>query len=181
MNLYTMILFLHLAGMAALFIGYGLEWAASTLLRGATTAGEARSWLRIYRGSLPVSGPGLLLIILSGGYMAGVGHAGGEGWVVAAWIGVAVALLIGFGLLLPKIKKLRAALPSEGSAALSGDALAGVKDPVIMTLIRIRTMLAVGIIYLMTAKPALVPSLVVLLAAIGIGVILAAPGWLRGR
>jgi hypothetical protein len=181
MNTYSVVLFLHFVGMAALFIGYGLEWAASTLLRGATTAGETRSWLRIYRGSLPVSGPGLLLLIFTGFYMAGVTHLSGAGWVIATLIGIALALVIGFVLLLPRIKKLRAALPPEGTAALAGDALARVQDPVITTLIRIRTMLAIGIVYLMTAKPMLVPSLVVLLAAIGLGVILAAPAWSRGR
>ncbi len=181
MNSYTIVLFLHFAGMAALFIGYGLEWTASALLRRATTAGEARSWLRIYRGSLPVSGPGLLLLILTGGYMAGVTERSAAGWVIAAWIGIAVALVIGFGLLLPRFKKLRPVLQSsEATAALSGEVLGRVKDPVITTLIRIRTMLAIGIVYLMTAKTPLVPSLVVLLAAIGLGVILAAPAWSQG-
>jgi hypothetical protein len=33
----------------------------------------------------------------------------------------------------------------------------------------------------MTAKPELVPALVVLLAAIGLGVILAAPAWSRAK
>jgi hypothetical protein len=179
MNTYTIVLFLHFVGMAALFIGYGLEWTASALLRGATTAGEARSWLRIYRGSLPVSGPGLLLLILTGGYMAGVTQRSAAGWVIAAWIGILVALVIGFGLLLPRFKKLRLLLQAEGTAALSSEVLGRVKDPVIITLIRIRSMLAIGIVYLMTAKPELVPSLVVLLAAIGLGVILAAPAWSR--
>ena len=91
-----------------------------------------------------------------------------------------LALVIGFGMLLPRFKKLRAALPAEGTAALGGEALSLVKDPVIPTLIRIRTMLAIGIVYLMTAKTPLVPSLVVLLATIGLGVILAAPAWSRG-
>jgi hypothetical protein len=179
MNTYQLVLFLHFVGMSALFIGYGLEWTASTLLHGAMVAGEARSWLRIYRGSLPVSGPGLLLLILTGGYMAGVTQLSAAGWVIGAWIGIAVALVIGFGILLPRLKKIRAVLP-DGGATLSGEALLRVKDPVITTLIRIRTMLAIGIVYLMTAKPALVPSLVVLLATIGLGVILAAPAWLRG-
>ena len=178
MNTYTVVLFFHFVGMAALFVGYGLEWAASALLRRATTAGEARSWLRIYRGSLPVSGPGLLLLILTGGYMAGVTDRSAAGWVIAAWIGIAVALVIGFGLLLPRFKKMRPALQaSEATAALSSEVLGHVQDPVIVTLIRIRTMLAIGIVYLMTAKPLLVPSLVVLLAAIGLGVIVAAPAW----
>jgi len=180
MSTYTIVLFFHFVGMAALFIGYGLEWAASALLHRAATAGEARSWLRIYRGSLPVSGPGLLLLILTGGYMAGVTSRSAAGWVIAAWIGILVALVIGFGLLLPRFKKLRPLLQSsEGTAALGSEALGRVKDPVIVTLIRIRTMLAIGILYLMTAKPELVPSLVVLLAAIGLGVILAAPAWSR--
>jgi hypothetical protein len=72
---------------------------------------------------------------------------------------------------------LRTALPAEGTAALGGEVLGGAKDPVVPTLIRIRTMLAIGIVYLMAAKPPLVPSCVVLLAAIGVGVILAAPAW----
>jgi hypothetical protein len=177
MNTYSVVLFLHFVGMAALFIGYGLEWAASTLLRGSTTGGEARAWLRIYRGSLPVSGPGLLLLIFTGFYMAGVAHLSSAGWVIATLIGIVLALIIGFVLLLPRIKKLRTALPPEGSATLSGDALVRAQDPVIATLIRIRSMLAIGIVYLMTAKPMLVPSLVVLLATIGLGVILAAPAW----
>ena len=178
MNTYPIVLFFHLVGMVGLFIGYGLEWTASTLLRGATTAGEARSWLRIYRGSLPVSGPGLLLVILTGGYLAGIGHLGLAGWVLGAWIGIAVALIIGFGLLLPRIKKLRAALP-EGSAALGGEALHRVRDPVITTLIRARVLLALGIVYLMAIKPAdLATALIVLVVALALGALsAAATGW----
>lgn len=177
MNSYMIILFLHLVGMAALFFGYGLEWTGSSLLRGATTAGEARAWLRIYRASLPVSGPGLLLLLLTGFYLAGVNKMTKQGWVIATLIGILLALVIGFGMLLPRFKKLRTALPAEGTAALGGEVLGGAKDPVVPTLIRIRTMLAIGIVYLMAAKPPLVPSCVVLLAAIGVGVILAAPAW----
>jgi hypothetical protein len=174
MNTYSIVLFFHFVGMAGLFIGYGLEWAASALLPGATTAGEARTWLRIYRASLPVSGPGLLLLMLTGGYLAGVAHLGAAGWVLGAWIGVAVALLMGFGLLLPRMKKVRAALP-EGTAALGGDALGRVQDPIIPTLIRARVGLALGIVYLMTAKPAaLATALIVLVVALGVGALCAA-------
>ena len=182
MNTYSLVLYFHFVGMAGLFIGYGLEWVASTLLRGATTAGEARSWLRIYRGSLPVSGPGLLLLILTGGYMAGVGHLGPAGWIMAAWIGIAVALIMGFALLLPRMRKVRAALPAEGTAALSGDALARVKDPVITTLIRARVVLSLGIVYLMTAKPVeLGTSLIILACALALGALCAAATWSRGK
>src|SRR5260370_35405717 len=118
MNPSLIILFLHLVGMAALFFGYGLEWTGSSLLRGATTAGEARSWLRIYRASLPVSGPGLLLLILTGFYMAGVNNMTKEGWVIAPLIGIVLALAVGFEMLLPGFSKLRCALPRAGTVAL---------------------------------------------------------------
>jgi hypothetical protein len=180
MNIYLLVLFFHFVGMAALFIGYGLEWTAATLLRSATTAEEARAGLRIYRGSLPVSGPGLLLLILTGGYLAGVAHLGTAGWIIAAWIGIAVALVMGFGLLLPRIKKLRGALP-EGNAELGRDALALVKDAMITTLIRARAVLALGIVYLMTEKPVEVTtSLLILVVALALGSLSAAGAWSRG-
>jgi len=37
MTVYTLVLYSHLLGALALFIGYGIEWAASTLFRNATS------------------------------------------------------------------------------------------------------------------------------------------------
>ena len=100
-------------------------------------------------------------MILTGGYMAGVARLGAAGWIIAAWIGIAVALVMGFALLLPRFKKLRAALP-EGNAALGGDARVRVQDRAITTLIRARAVLALGIVFLMTEKPVeLTTSLIV--------------------
>ncbi len=100
MNVYALVLFLHFLGMAALFIGYGLELTASGLLRGAATGDQARAWLRIYRVSLPVSGPALALLILSGGFLGAVTGLSKEGWVLVSFAGILVALFIGFGLLM---------------------------------------------------------------------------------
>ena len=177
MNSCSLVLFLHLAGMAGLFLGYGLEWGASALLGRATTADQARSWLRIYRLSLPISGPGLLLLIFTGFYLAGVAHVTKEGWVTASLLAIVVALAVGFGLILPRVRAIRGALP-EGSPHLSPKALQHVQNPLIPTLIRVRTFLALGIVYLMTIKPAaLGTSLLILLAAGIVGLLFSAPVW----
>src|SRR5215469_16729041 len=63
MSNYTLGLFFHFVGLAALFVGYGLEWIVSGLLRKATTVEQVRAWLRVYRTSLPISGPGLPTLI----------------------------------------------------------------------------------------------------------------------
>ncbi len=172
MSVYANIVFLHLVGMAGLFIGYGLEWVSTARLRRATTGAAARTWLGTYRLSLPLSGPALLLLILTGGYMAGVTGASKEGWILASFLGIVVALGIGFGLVMPGMKRLKAALP-EGEAALTGTALARVQDGVIVMLIRLRTFLALGIVYLMVVKPALLTSCGVLLIAMAIGALTA--------
>ena len=178
MTPYAIGLFLHFLGMVALFVGYGLEWTASSLLRRSTTSDQVRSWLRIYRASLPVSGPGLLVLILSGGYLASVTGGMKQGWISAALIGIVFALGIGFVFVLPRMKALRAALP-EADALLSEKGRSLVQDPVIVTLIRVRAMLALGIVYLMTAKPEMLSTaLFILLGFIVAGMLCSLSSWL---
>jgi|SRR5580704_5936087 hypothetical protein len=178
MTTYAAVLFLHFLGLIGLFAGYGLEWVASALLRGATSTVQARSWLRVYRFSLPISGPALLLLIVSGGYLASLSGAMKQGWIPASFVGILVALAIGFGLILPRITKIRAALP-EGGGPLPSDALSRLQQPVIATLVRVRFLLAIGIVYVMVAKTPLYTSLLILLVAMIIGLIAAAPSWSR--
>ena len=170
-------LYLHFLGLIGLFMGYGLEWNASSLLRRATSAEQARAWLRIYRFSLPISGPGLLVLIVSGGYLASVTGAMKQGWISASLLAIVVALGIGFVFILPRVRTIRAALP-EGNVALPEAALERAQDPMVVTLIRVRFVLALGIVYLMTAKPqSLATALFILLGAIVIGLLCAASAW----
>ena len=178
MSTYSIVLFFHFLGLIGLFIGYGMEWVTSALLRQASTADQARSWLRVYRVSLPVSGPALLLLIATGGYLAA--QVGGMklGWITATWVGIVIALGIGFGLILPRVKGIRAAL-TVGNAALSTDALARLRDPLLATLIRVRFFLAIGIVYLMTAKSSFESGLIALLIAMVAGLAVSIPSWSR--
>ncbi len=177
MTAYALTLFTHFLGLIALFVGYGLEWAASSLLRHSTTSDQARSWLRIYRLSLPLSGPGLLILIVSGGYLASITGTMKQGWISGSLLAIVLALGIGFVLILPRVKRIRAALP-EGNLTLPSAILARLQDPMIITLIRVRFLLAVGIVLLMTSKPQLLStSLFILLGAIVVGLLCAATAW----
>jgi predicted integral membrane protein DUF2269 len=177
MNLYQFALFTHFVGLVGLFVGYGLEWAASALLRSSKTSDQARNWLRVYKLSLPISGPALLILILSGGYMASITKAIKQGWISASLLAIAVALGIGFVFVLPRVKRIRAALP-EGTVTLPESFLARVQDPMIVTLIRVRFMLTLSIVYLMTAKPlTLATSLFILLGGIVVGLVCSAAAW----
>ena len=174
MTYYSLALFFHFVGLVALFIGYGIEWIVSAFLRGAVTTDQARAWLRVYRTSLPISGPGLLVLILSGGYLAHLSGAMKTGWLSASLIAIVLALGIGFMFILPLVRAVRNALP-EGSAVLPESATALLHAPGLPTLIRVRAMLALGIVYLMTVKPdTLASSLLALGVAIVLGLLASA-------
>src|SRR5215469_15737387 len=152
MTPHNIVLFLHFVGLVGLFVGYGLEWIVSSLLRRSTSAEQARAWLRVYRVSLPISGPGLLLLILTGGYLASITGTMTQGWISASLVAIVVALGIGFTLILPRVRAIRGAL-SQGDGVLPAGALERLHDPTLPTLIRVRALLALGIVYLMTTKP----------------------------
>lgn len=177
MTAYNLNLFAHFVGLVALFVGYGLEWTASSLLRRSATSDHARSWLRIYKLSLPISGPGLLILILSGGYMASVTGSMRQGWISGSLLAIIFALGIGFVFILPRVKRIRAALPGS-NVDLPQTIIARLQDPMIPTLIRVRFLLALGIVYLMTTKPELLStSLFILLGFVVVGLLCGATSW----
>ena len=179
MTLYSNVLFVHIASALALFLGYGLEWTVSALLRHASTTDQARAWLRVYRVSPPVTGVALAVLILSGGWLSALSGGMNNGWLIVSVLGIVVALLIGFALILPRVRGIRGALP-EGNAPLTPEALLVLQSGALPTLVRVRVMLAVGIVYLMTAKPPLGASLIVLAVSMVLGVLLSVTAWSRG-
>jgi len=178
MTLFTIVIFLHLLGALALFIGYGIEWAASSLFRSASSVEQARAWLRMFMFSPALAGVGLGVLILSGGYLASLSGAMKQGWIPASLLGVAIALLIGFIVILPRMRGIRKVLPAQ-DAAVSAELRVRLADPLLLTAIRVRVMLALAIVYLMVAKTRFLPSLVALLVAMLLGLLFSIPIWRR--
>jgi hypothetical protein len=93
-----------------------------------------------------------------------------QGWIPATFIGIFLALALGFALILPRMKRIRTALPA-GNEPLSATLRSAIADPILLTAIRTRFMLASGIVYVMAAKPPFVSSLIVLAVAAVLGVV----------
>ena len=177
MSPYTIPVFVHLLGALALFVGYGIEWGVSALFQNAASAEQLRSWLRVFKISPALSGAGLLVLLLSGGYLASLSPGTmRQGWISATFLGIIVALALGFALILPRMRGIRSALPA-GNEALPAALRNRLADPVLLTAIRVRVLLATGIVYLMVAKNPLVPSLVALGVAAILGALLSVSTW----
>jgi hypothetical protein len=178
MTIYTVVLYAHLLGAVALFIGQGIEWTASSLFRGASSTEQVRAWLRVFKVSPPLSGIGIAVLLLSGGYLAQRSGAMKQGWIPASLLAIGMALALGFALILPRMNKIRKTLPSLNEP-VSPELRARLTDPILLSAIRIRVLLAVGILYLMAAKMPFTPSLLALLIALAVGLLFSAPVWRR--
>ena len=172
------VIYAHLLGALALFIGYGIEWTASALFRGASSTEQVRAWLRVFKVSPPLAGGGLGVLLLSGGYLASLTGAMRQGWIPATLVGIGMALLLGFGFILPRMRAIRNSLPSLNEP-VAGDLRPRLSDPLLLTAIRVRLLLAAGIVYLMIAKSPFTPSLVALAVALILGLLLSIPVWRR--
>ena len=178
MTVYTVVVYAHLLGAFAFFMACGIEWTASALFRNATSTEQVGAWLRVFKVSPPLYGIGLLVLLLSGGYLASRMGAMKQGWIPATLLAIGLAVVGGVTLILPRMKRIRKAWPSHDQA-VTGEFRRLLSDPLLHSAIRTRVLLAAGIVYLMVAKPPFAPSLDALAAALVLGVVFSAPVWRR--
>jgi hypothetical protein len=174
MNVHIVVLYLHLLGALALFIGYGIEWTASSLFRNASSTEQVRAWLRVFKVSPPLTGAGLGILLLSGGHLAYLSGALKQGWIPATLLAIFVALVLGFALILPRMTQIRKLLPSLNEP-IASELRARLSDPLLLSAIRIRVLLAAGIVYLMASKMPFAPSLLALAATLVLGFLFSLP------
>ncbi len=174
MTLYSLILFVHLTGVVALFLAFGLEWAAISFLGKANSPAEAQTWLRLGRLGPLINGPALLLVILSGGYLASIINAFKQGWIPASFIGIAVVALLGGVINVPKMRAIRLTIPQGGDALSTA-----LRTKLLPVSVRLRTFAALGIVFMMAAKLPLGPSLLALVAGLVVGLLVSVPALTR--
>jgi len=172
MNDYAIALFLHIVGALGLFVALALEWTSLLLLRRATTTEQVRERMRLASGVRGVSGASLATLLVSGLYLTATV------WGGVAWIGVALGAMVLMALLGAVLSGPRMA--AIGQAVAHGS-LAPVPDPLLWVSIQIRLAVALGIVFLMTFKPSLVGSLLIIAVAAVLGLIAALPAVVAGR
>lgn len=176
---YSIALFLHIVGGLGFFVALGLEWISLRRLEHATTSEQAREWLGVL-GLLRRIGPASMgLILLAGFYMMATV------WGGVAWIGIAFAAMILLAVLGAVLTGRRMAVVGRAVAAESGALSRAFRqrlhDPLLWASIQTRIAIALGIVFLMTAKPELGGALLTIGVAIILGLVSAWPRWSRSR
>jgi hypothetical protein len=168
--IYPLVLFLHILGALGLIAALTLEAIGLRGLRRAVRSEDALMWLGISRGLVLRLAPASLgLILVTGLYMTATSW-GAKGWILVAL--ASLVLLAVVGALWTGIRMARIG-PAVGRASgpLSDELKARLRDPLLVTSIRTRVALVLGIAFLMTVKPSAVASLGVIAVAAVIGVL----------
>lgn len=177
MTVYSIILFLHIVGALGLFAALALEVISLLYLQRANRVEPVREWLNASRWLDRLGPISMGLLLLSGFHMMATT------WGGVAWIGVTLGamvlfVIVGIALTRSRLAALNRAMVTE-SGALSPALRRQLHDPFLWASIKLRVALGLGIVFLMTIKPDLGGSLLVIGVAIILGLVATWPLWRR--
>ena len=182
MNLYTIALFLHVAGDIGIFVGLGVQLLCLMPLRRAQRVEQVHLLAGLIRTADVVSVTGALLTIATGLYMALTAWNLQVGWIAVA-LGSLVALIL--PLIADVIEPRTKAIVKMAGGAEAGPIPAAfsrhIHDPVLAIGLQTAAAVVLGIVFLMTTKPALAGSIITMAAALALGLASGLPLWIKRR
>jgi hypothetical protein len=168
---YALVLFLHILGAFGLIAAITLEAIGLRGLRRAVRTEDALMWLGISRGLVLRLAPASLgLILVTGLYMMATTW-GPKGWILvalASLVLLAVVGALGTGI---RMARIGAAVGGASAGPLSDDLRRALRDRILLTSLRTRLAIVLGVGFLMTVKPSSLASVVVIILAAAIGLL----------
>jgi hypothetical protein len=165
------VLFLHILGAFGLIAAITLEAIGLRGLRRAVRTEDALMWLGISRGLVLRLAPASLgLILVTGLYMTATTW-GPKGWILvalASLVLLAVVGALGTGI---RMARIGSAVGGASAGPLSDDLRRALRDPILLTSLRTRLAIVLGVVFLMTVKPSSLASVVVIILAAAIGLL----------
>ena len=170
MSLYSLVLFIHVMAAIGLFVGLALEGFVSIRIGKAADADQMRFFIRVFDRLRWIFIPSVAGILLGGFYLASQ-YGRGTFWIPAALIATLAIMLIGGIMTGGPMARLKKAMVNAGTAfdALSLQA----RSRQVALSYALRLGLALAIVFLMTAKPDVWPSVVALSVGCIVGVAIA--------
>ena len=177
MTLYSIILFLHVGSALVLAAALGVEGMLLARLRRTTSARDAEPWLGMWRMVPWSASLSLLVLLLTGGYLAGVLGQWPLAWPKVAL--VALVLIGALGGITGKRMRLARKACSAGDGSDS-ECFRRLQDPLLKIAVSMKTALLFVAVLLMTATPGLYASSGIVAGGLLVGFLVSLPGLSRG-
>jgi Predicted integral membrane protein (DUF2269) len=169
MTIYNLVLFLHVSGAIGYFLGIGTWLFVLVGLRRAKRVEQVRALVNLIGLSRPLSGIGVLFILATGLYMALTAWSLQTGWILVALISLILMASSGAALIEPRRRALDRLAREAPDGPLPQPLELRTHDPVLLTALQTIGALLLGTVFLMTTKPGLVGSLIVMVIALLLG------------
>jgi hypothetical protein len=170
MTLFSAVLFIHVLSAITVFVALTFEGSILFRLRSAETLDELRFPAHAFRRLGPIYGVAFAGILLGGIYLAASLHLKAT-WVPVALLSTLVLLAVGGIVTGRRMSRIRRALSESQPAFQPASAIAN-SDALVCSY-GFRAGILVGVLYLMTAMPALLTSLLVLTLTCVAGIVVA--------
>src|SRR6266487_4270687 len=170
MSIYSIILFVHVIGAIGYFLGIGTQLFVLVGLRRAQRVEQVRALIQLNDQSGPVSGISVLLLLAAGLYLALAAWSLLTSWILVALISLILMVPTTAALIAPRRSAIVKQLAREAPGGELSEALERhIDDPVLATVCTTVLTLLLGLVFLMTTKPNLVGSLIVMVVALLLG------------
>jgi hypothetical protein len=176
MTLYSIILFLHIAGVLGLFASLSFEVLSLFHLRRARDLSDVHRWIDPVPGIRLLAIASILVVLFSGVYLAVGMSAFDLAWPKVAI--VALLLIATFGALTGKRRR-TIRRSSAAAAKMKPELLRQLQDPFLKISLGIRIAVFLGVVLLMAATPGLWQSIAIVMVSVVLGLLLSLVAWRR--
>jgi len=169
MSIYNIILFLHVSGAIGYFVGMGTWLFGFAAMRRAQRVEQMRALTNLTGRLSPLFGISVLLILASGLYMAITAWGLWTGWIAVALISLILIAPLGTAFIEPRRRAIARLALEAPDGPLPQALQQRIHDPTLGTALQTVTVLLLGIVFLMTTKPELIGSIIVMAVALVLG------------
>jgi hypothetical protein len=169
MSIYKIVLFLHVSGAIGYFVGMGTWLFGFAALRRAQRVEQVRALTNLTGRLGPLFGISVLLILVTGLYMAITAWGFQTGWIPVALVSLIFTASLGTAFVEPRRRAIARLAQEAPDGSLPQELEQRMHDPILGTALQTVTILLLGIVFLMTNKPSLVGSLIVMAVALALG------------
>ena len=169
MSIYTIALFLHVSGAIGYFISIGTWLFGLATLRRVQRVEQVRSIVNLVGLTGPLFGVSVLFILVAGLYMAVTAWGLQTGWIEVALISLILMAPLGSALVEPRRRAIDRMAREAPDGPLPESLEQRIHDPLLGTTLQTLATLLLGIVFLMTTKPSLPVSLIVIAVALALG------------
>jgi hypothetical protein len=169
MSVYTIVLFLHISGAIGYFVSMGIWLFCFYALRRTQRVEQVRTLIHLIGRLGPLFLVSVLLILATGLYMAISAWGLRTSWILVALISLILIAPLGTAFIEPRRRAIERLAQEASEGLLPRPVERSIHDPVLVTALQTVTVLLLGIVFLMTNKPSLVVSLIVMAVALVLG------------